>query len=83
MESESLISHFLFLSPEVTAAKCVFDSFQKEFIYTYQQIYYIVRNIRCFSVRPFLGVTLKCQQTLHPNLAAAAWLGVMATGSRF
>lgn len=42
MESESLISHFLFLSLEVTASKCVFDSFQKEFIYTYHQIYYIL-----------------------------------------
>lgn len=42
MESESLISHFLFLSLEVTASKCVFDSFQKEFIHTYHQIYYIL-----------------------------------------
>lgn len=54
MESESLISHFLFLSLEVTASKCVFDSFQKEFIYTYQEIYYIVWNVRCFSTGHFL-----------------------------
>lgn len=54
MESESLISHFLFLSLEVTASKCVFDSFQKEFIHTYQQIYYILENIRSFSAGHFV-----------------------------